>query len=215
MSEPILKILNLSFRVGKKVILEQITLEVPQGKTVGLIGHNGAGKTTLFQILLGFRFAHAGTVEIFSRPHLDPESRREVGYVPERPDLFSEQTLKEALLYLGGLQGLNGETILRQAPLLLSQFNLTGAFDQKLKSFSKGMLQKALLVQALLHDPKLLILDEPMSGLDPESRQELRELFRTWKSDGKSILFSSHSMEDVHELSDSVITLERGRVKEC
>ncbi len=209
---PILNVENLSFKVGKKTILDRINLKVLPGKTVGVVGHNGAGKTTLFQLILGFRFASQGTIEIFSKSYLAPEARCNLGYIPERPYFSTELTLKETLLYYGGIQGLCREKILSTADQLLSRLKLSHAIDQKLKTFSKGMLQKTLLIQALLHDPKLLILDEPMSGLDPDSRNEIRTFFHEWKDQGKSILHASHAIDDIENLSDEVLALEQGKI---
>ena len=208
----LLSLQDITYRAGKKIILDCVSFSVGAGQTVGLVGHNGAGKTSLFQLILGFRFAQKGAVEFFSKSYLDPDSRKQVGYVPERPYLSMEYSLKEELLYYGRLQGLAKEKILAQAKPLLERFKLSHALDQKLKTFSKGMLQKTLLVQALLHDPIFLILDEPMSGLDPDSRDELRAFFREWKAEGKSLLYSSHAPEDIAELSDSVIKLEHGKI---
>jgi len=183
-------------------ILDCISFSIPAGKTLAVIGHNGAGKTTLFHVLLGLKFSTSGT-------HTRIENK--VGYVPERPYLEMEETFISFLklhLNLISKNSKNQENeILRVATLV----GLQNELDKKFKNFSKGMLQKALLAQAMLCSPKLIFLDEPMSGLDPESRIELLSHLLKLKEQGVSLVFSSHVMEDVASLADQVLVLDHGK----
>ncbi len=189
---------DLSF----KSILNSIAFSLPVGKTLAVIGHNGAGKTTLFHVLLKLKFNTAGSFSL---------SENQYGYVPERPYLEMEETLRSFLklhLNLISFPHLEQEVeISRVASLVGLQNQLT----KKFKSFSKGMLQKALLAQAMLGSPKLIFLDEPMSGLDPSSRKELMGYLSELKTKKTTLIFSSHVMEDVVSLADHVLILDQGK----
>jgi len=189
---------NMSF----STILKQVSFHLPAGKTLAVIGHNGAGKTTLFHVLLGFKFATEGGVKI--------EASR-WGYVPERPYLSSDETLESFLKLHQRLISNQGEAseLIRVATLV----GLEKKLKEKFKNFSKGMLQKALIAQALLQKPQLVIFDEPMSGLDPETREEIKNQLKELKNQGVSFIFSSHVMEDVAQLADFVLELEQGKMK--
>lgn len=187
--------------LGFEPILSNIDFSLDAGKTLAVVGHNGAGKTTLFHLLLNFKFQTSGSCSI---------TEKKVGYVPERPYLDMEETLHSLLnlhLKLLRYQGDSEQEIRRVS----GQVGLEGQLGEKLKNFSKGMLQKALLAQAMLGSPRLMFLDEPMSGLDAESRGEWLKYFLELKKSGVTIVFSSHVMEDVRALADQILVLDHGK----
>jgi ABC-2 type transport system ATP-binding protein len=191
-------------KLSYQTILDSISFSIPSRKTLAVIGHNGAGKTTLFHVLLGLKFITSGKYCL---------DEKVVGYVPERPYLEMEEKLEGFLRLHLNLTNfpttLQKEEILRVANLVGLQHQLKSKF----KTFSKGMLQKALLAQAMLASPKLIFLDEPMSGLDPDSRKELLNHLIQLKQSGINLVFSSHVMEDVVSLSDFVLVLDQGKQK--
>jgi ABC-2 type transport system ATP-binding protein len=189
-----------------------VGFHVPQGKTLAIIGHNGAGKTTLFHLILGLKFRDRGAIEIRGQDAQSPAARSHVGFVPERPYLNLELTLRKTLHYLGELSGISRASLSAKVEKAAREVELDAVLDQPLKTYSKGMLQRTLIAQAMLHDPSLLVLDEPMSGLDPEAREFLKNKIKEWKAGGKSVLFSSHVIEDVNELADLVGVLDSGRL---
>lgn len=183
-------------------ILHSINFELKQYESLGVVGHNGAGKTTLFHVLLGLKFKSTGDFYI---------QEKKIGYVPERPYLQMEEVFEDFLfLHLNLISFPKSEQLLelkRVAVLVGLENNL----KQKFQTFSKGMLQKALLAQAMLGSPKLIFLDEPMSGLDPESRTELKNTLKVLKMNGVSLVFSSHVMDDVIEFADQVLEMSNGK----
>jgi ABC-type multidrug transport system ATPase subunit len=191
---------NLSFLH----ILHEVSFQLPENKTLAVIGHNGAGKTTLFHVLLGLKFASSGQSSI-------RESK--FGYVPERPYLDMDERLRDFLkLHLKLIaypKAKNDEEIDRVSRLV----GLHDELDKKFKHYSKGMLQKAMLAQAMLGSPKLIFLDEPMSGLDSDSRKELMHHLQTLRGQGVALVFTSHVMEDVSALADLVLVLDHGKQK--
>ena len=185
-------------------ILDSISFSVPKAQVLAVIGHNGAGKTTLFHVLLGLKFPASGSFNL---------EEKLIGYVPERPYLEMEQVfgdfLKLHLNLISYPQSKQEEELIRVA----SQVGLQDQLRSKFKVFSKGMLQKAVLAQAMLGNPKLIFLDEPMSGLDPESRKELIQHLMKLKDSGINLVFSTHALEDVSQLADLVLVLDHGRQK--
>lgn len=212
MSRELLIASDVGFQVGKSRILDGVGFSLPQSRTLAVVGHNGAGKTTLFHLLLGLKFRTAGSLTIHGIDVQDARARRDLGFVPERPYLNLDLTFRRTLTYLGGLSGMRSADLRGRIEGLAAEFDLTRAIDQPLKTYSKGMLQRTLIAQAVLHRPGFLILDEPMSGLDPEAREFLRVRLRQWKQEGKTLLFSSHAIEDVRDLADDVLALDAGKV---
>jgi len=212
MSERVLplSVQNVSFSFGSKPALRDVSFDVNPGEVFALIGHNGAGKTTLFHLILGYKFARRGRISLFGKPALDAPSRRDLGYVPERAYLPMEQSLHSYLKYLGDLQNFDSGELNDEIERVASEVGLQAVLRQPMRSFSKGMLQKAMLAQALLGRPRLMILDEPMSGLDPDAREQLRARITGWKAQRKSVLFSTHALEDVEHLADRVMVLDQG-----
>jgi ABC-2 type transport system ATP-binding protein len=189
-----------------------VSLEVRAGEVVGLLGPNGAGKTTTLKILLGMLRPSRGSARLFGLPVTDPAARRAVGFLTEQPYFYDYLTASEFLDLCGVLCGLPAELRRRRGAELLERVGLAGAAGQRLRKYSKGMLQRLGLAQALLHEPRLVILDEPMSGLDPIGRGLVRDVILDLKRQGVTILFSSHILPDVEMLCDRVYVLAGGAV---
>ncbi len=195
--------------------LDGLTLSVEEGETFGFLGPNGAGKTTTLKLLLRLIYPTAGSARIFGRPIDDIDVRAEVGYLPENPYFYDHLTGEEFLRYAAALCGLPGGEAQRRVGELLELVGLADCARLQLRKFSKGMLQRIGLAQAIINRPRLLFLDEPMSGLDPLGRKEMRDLLLDLKRSGATIFFSSHILSDVEALCDSVAILNRGRLIDC
>ncbi len=201
-----------SFREGflleRKEVLHGISFNVKSGAVVGLLGPNGAGKTTTIKIIMGISPPDEGEVLVFGKK-LSKETKKAIGFLPEAPYFYDYLTGREILRSFSDFyQNLNEEKINE----VLKLVGLKEEADRMLRSYSKGMLQRIGLAQALLHDPELLIFDEPMSGLDPIGRKEFRDVITSLKEKGKTILFSSHILQDVEMICDEVIMIYRGKV---
>lgn len=207
-----IQVSHVSLRLKKKNILNDVTFEARTGSVLGVVGHNGAGKTCLFHIILGLKFASEGSVTIGGVEVPQPRSRTQIGYVPERPYIQLDRKFKSWLGFHAQLTGVK-RNISEEVHRVARGVGLDAHLNQKLSTFSKGMLQKALLAQASLGDPEIFILDEPMSGLDPEARDALRGYIRDWKRSGKTIVFSSHALEDIEALADDVLSMKEGVVQ--
>ncbi|MBM4124508.1 MAG: ABC transporter ATP-binding protein, partial [Nitrospira sp.] len=189
-----------------------LSLSVRRGEIYGFLGPNGAGKTTTMKILLGLTRASGGTAEVLGRPVGDVGVRREIGFLPESPYFYDYLTAEEFLAFYGHLAGLEGIGLKQRMERLLALVGLTEARGRQLRKFSKGMLQRIGLAQALIHDPELVILDEPMSGLDPIGRKEVRDLILALRDQGKTVFFSTHIISDVEVLCDRVGVVTKGRL---
>jgi ABC-2 type transport system ATP-binding protein len=209
-SIPAIEVQNLEFQIRGRRLLHSMSFSVPRGRTFGVVGHNGAGKTTLFHVLLGLKFPSSGEVRILGVPQLNPESRRGVGYVPERPYLNLDLRFRDFLKFHAELIGLSGSILSEELARVADEVGLSQNLNQRFATFSKGMLQKAVLAQASLGNPSVLILDEPLSGLDPESRESVKERMKVWKQQGRTLIFSSHALEDVELLAEEVLVLKGG-----
>jgi len=208
--------LSKTYRVGLRArrvaALEGLDLAVDPGTIYGFVGPNGAGKSTTIKILVGLVAPSAGSAELFGRPMADPRARQAIGYLPENPSFHDFMKPLEVLRYLGALSGLGGAELERRSLELLEQVGLGRALDLTVRKFSKGMVQRLGLAQAVLHDPPLLILDEPMSGLDPIGRKEVRDLIVGLARRGKTIFFSTHILSDVETICDRVGMVMGGRL---
>lgn len=204
------------FRTGfwlKKVqILHGIDLTLSGRSTVGLVGANGAGKTTLLHLIVGLRKPTRGHVKIFGFDAQTFQARAKIGYLPERPYFHEHLTGEGMLKYFGALSGLSSKIIQSRIPTVLARVGMEEARRVELRRYSKGMLQRIGIAQALIHDPELLVLDEPMSGLDPVGRKEIRKLLTQLASEGRTVLFSSHIISDVEAVCDRVVAIEKGRL---
>jgi len=213
MSESALSVVNLRFSIRKRLILDQINFEVPKGCVFAVVGHNGAGKTTLFHILLGLKIQSKGQIVILGKQNLDHRSRAKLGYVPERPYLDLSSNLRDFLLFHANLMGISYQKRDEEIKNAAQSVGLLENLNQELSTFSKGMLQKTLIAQATLGNPEILILDEPMSGLDPEAREAVRHQIISLKNLGKTLIFSSHALEDVGLLADQVLIIKSGKIE--
>jgi ABC-2 type transport system ATP-binding protein len=192
--------------------LDRLTLEVKQGEVFGFLGPNGAGKTTTLKLLMQLVFPTAGRAEILGRPLGDLAVKQRIGYLPENPYFYDYLTAEELLMYFGALFGYDAADRRRRASRLLDQVGIAGERRLQLRKFSKGMLQRVGIAQALLNDPDLVILDEPMSGLDPLGRRDVRALILSLRDRGCTLFFSSHVLSDAEALCSRVAILARGRL---
>ena len=217
-SAPVVSVkgLHKSFVLGffrKRVeAVRGVDFEVHKGEIFGILGPNGAGKTTTIKMLLGLIFPTAGKLELFGKESPGPSEMARLGYLPENPYVYQYLKAHEFLDLCGRLCGMDAATRKKRAEELIDRVGLRHAIDRPIGRFSKGMTQRIGLAQALLHDPELIILDEPMSGLDPIGRKEVRDLILEERRRGKTILFTSHILSDVEMLCDRVVILHQGKV---
>jgi ABC-2 type transport system ATP-binding protein len=208
--------LGKSYRLGLRArivdALDALDLRVDEGSIFGFVGPNGAGKSTTIKILVGLIGATRGDASIFGRRIEDPSARDVVGYLPENPSFHEFLRPGEVLALMGRLSGMSGETLARRADEMLELVGLADAKDLTVRKFSKGMVQRLGIAQAMIHDPPLLILDEPMSGLDPLGRKDVRDLIVELRRRGKTIFFSTHILNDVETLCDRVGMILKGRL---
>jgi ABC-2 type transport system ATP-binding protein len=201
------------WRPRPKRALSELSFSVPQGEVFGLLGPNGAGKTTTLKLLMDLLRPTSGSAELFGKSVRDPEARRRVGFVPEQPYFYDHLSATELVQYFAGLSGLKGADRAAKANAALDRTGITGDDRRRpLRQFSKGMMQRVGLAQAIVHDPALIVLDEPMSGLDPIGRRDVREMILALRNEGRTILFSSHILSDAEQLCSRVGILARGRL---
>ena len=199
--------------IGRTVAVEQLDLEVAPGQIFGLLGPNGAGKTTTLKMIMGLIRPDRGSVRLFGRPPSDPDARARVGFLPENPYFYDYLTAEEFLDFYGRLHGMPAGERHARVGELLSRVGLAGRERVPLRKFSKGMIQRIGLAQAILDEPDLLILDEPMSGLDPVGRREVRDLILSQRAAGRTVFFSSHILQDAEMICDRVAILVKGKVR--
>jgi ABC-2 type transport system ATP-binding protein len=192
--------------------LDRLTLEVRQGEVFGFLGPNGAGKTTTLKLLMQLVFPTAGRAEILGRPLGDRSVKQRIGYLPENPYFYDYLTAEELLRYFGALFGYSAAERRRRASRLLDEVGIGAERRLQLRKFSKGMLQRIGIAQALLNEPDLVVLDEPMSGLDPLGRRDVRALILRLRDRGCTVFFSSHVLSDAEALCSRVAILARGRL---
>jgi ABC-2 type transport system ATP-binding protein len=192
--------------------VDGLSLTIERGEIFGLLGPNGAGKSTTFKMLLGLLRPSAGSAWLFGVPVASEESRRGIGYLPERPAFFERLTAQEFLTFSGQLAGLDAKDARRRADAWLERLGISQAAKTRLRKFSKGMLQRVGLAHALLAEPDLVLLDEPMSGLDPAGRREFRDIILECRQRGVTVLFSSHILPDAEMLCDRVAVMRKGKL---
>jgi ABC-2 type transport system ATP-binding protein len=208
------KTYNVGFwRKRPKCALKPLKLTVKEGEIFGFLGPNGAGKTTTLKMLVGLAFPTGGTARILGMELDDPKMKAQIGFLPEQPYFYDYLTARELLKYYGHLSGVDAKQLSRKVEEVLSRVGLKDAANVQLRKFSKGMLQRAGIAQAILHDPKVVFLDEPMSGLDPMGRREVRNLIEELKADGKTVFFSTHILSDAEALCDRVAIIHLGELR--
>jgi ABC-2 type transport system ATP-binding protein len=193
--------------------LDNLTLQVEEGEVFGFLGPNGAGKTTTIKLLTGLIFPTAGTARIRGRSIDDVRMHREIGFLPEQPYFYDYLTGRELLDYYARFFGYSASERRERVTRFLELVGLASAADTQLRKFSKGMLQRAGIAQAILHDPRVIFLDEPMSGLDPVGRREVRDIIHELKNLGRTVFFSTHILSDAEMLCDRVAVLVDGKLR--
>jgi ABC-2 type transport system ATP-binding protein len=217
---PAIEILDLekSYLVGfwrkrPKLALHPLRLTIEEGEVFGFLGPNGAGKTTTLKLLMGLVFPTAGSARLLGMPMDDPNVKSQIGFLPEQPYFYDHLTARELLNYYGQLSGVPAKGRSARVEKMLARVGLSNAAGTQLRKFSKGMLQRVGLAQAILHDPKLVFLDEPMSGLDPMGRREVRDLIQQLRAEGKTVFFSTHILSDAEALCDRVGVIHQGELR--
>ena len=217
-SEAILEVENLhkTFRIGffrKRIeAVRGVSFSVKRGEIFGFVGPNGAGKTTSIKMFLQLIYPDRGSVKIFGAPAGDPAARRRLGYLPENPYIYTYLRPLEFLDLCGQLTRMDAPTRRKRSMALVERLGLSHALDRPIGRFSKGMMQRLGVCQALLHEPELLILDEPFSGLDPIGRKDIRDILLEQKALGTTLLFTSHVLSDVELLCNRVAIVQRGQL---
>ena len=197
----------------KRTSLEGLSMQVETGEVFGFIGPNGAGKSTTIKLLMGLIFPTTGSARILGKPISDVEMHRYIGYLPEQPYFYDYLTAAELLDYFARIHELSAAERHERIPRMLKKVGLETARKIHLRKYSKGMLQRVGLAQAILHDPKVVILDEPMSGLDPVGRREVRDIILELKREGKTVMFSTHILSDAEMLCDRVGVIVGGKLR--
>jgi ABC-2 type transport system ATP-binding protein len=212
--DPVISIRNLRKTYGEKQVLKDISLDINSGQIIGYIGPNGAGKSTTVKILTGIIQDYSGEVLVNGRPIREQilEVKSMTGYIPELAELYDLLTPREYLTFVGKLHHMTNALIEERARTMLNSFGLLANVDQRMDSFSKGMRQKVLLIAGLLHNPNIVILDEPLSGLDANAVIMVKELLQVLKSEGKTIFYCSHMMDVVEKVSDRIVLIDRGQI---
>lgn len=201
------------WRKRPKRALHPLHLTVEPGEIFGFLGPNGAGKTTTLKLLMGLVFPTAGSARILDRDWTDPDIKAQVGFLPEQPYFYDYLTAHELLNYYGQLSGVPAKERKHRVEEVLQRVGLRDIKGVQLRKFSKGMLQRAGIAQAILHNPKVVFLDEPMSGLDPMGRREVRDLIEQLKHEGKTVFFSTHILSDAEALCDRVAIIYKGELR--
>jgi len=217
---PAIEILGLekTYSVGfwrkrPKCALRPLHLTVEEGEIFGFLGPNGAGKTTTLKMLMGLVFPSSGSARILGMDVNDPRMKAQIGFLPEQPYFYDYLTARELLNYYAQLSGVPTEGRSSKIDAVLGRVGLPDVGGVQLRKFSKGMLQRVGIAQAILHDPKVVFLDEPMSGLDPMGRREVRDLIEQLKSEGKTVFFSTHILSDAEALCDRVAIIHLGELR--
>jgi ABC-2 type transport system ATP-binding protein len=212
--DPVISIRDLRMMYGDRYILRGIDLDVHQGEIIGYIGPNGAGKSTTIKSMLGLVEGFTGEIRIFGNDisNGDINYKSRIGYVPETAELYDALTASEYLTFIGNLYGLKDEQAEWKAKRLIELFGLSEVYHSRISSYSKGMKQKVLLVSSLLHNPDILFLDEPLSGLDANSVMIVKDILAQLARQGKTIFYSSHIMDVVEKISNRIILLDGGEI---
>lgn len=208
---PTVSVAHISKRFGSTEAVKDVSFEVNPGEIFGLLGPNGSGKTTTIRIILDIYRQDSGSVSILDGP-MNEAKKNLVGYLPEERGLYQDVQVERCLSYLATLKGMTQDQIAAKLPGYLEKFDLTAYKKKKMKELSKGMQQKAQLIATLIHDPKVLIIDEPFSSLDPVNTQLVKDILREQREAGKTIIMSTHQMNQVETLCDRIILIDKGQV---
>ncbi|APR00795.1 ABC transporter family protein [Clostridium botulinum] len=213
-NDVVVSIRNLKMSYGSKEVLKGINLDVNKGEIIGYIGPNGAGKSTTVKIMLGLVKGYEGEVKIFGNniSYENVEYKHKIGYVPENGEIYDNLTAYEYITFLGEIYGMELKEVNNKAKKLMSFFGIKEAYHSRISSYSKGMRQKLLIISSLIHNPDILFLDEPLSGLDANSVLVFKEVLSKLASEGKTIFYSSHIMEVVEKISSRIILLNNGQI---
>ena len=206
-----LRLSGVGKRYGDFVAVGDLSFEAPTGVVYGLLGPNGAGKTTTLRMINNIIMPDSGSIELLGKFGPGPAAAKHIGYLPEERGLYPKMKVRETLAFFGSLRGLRGKEATRQADVWLERLKLGDWHGNNVQDLSKGMQQKVQFAAALIHDPDLLILDEPWSGLDPINAEVLKDIVSAQKDAGKTILFSTHLMEQAEHLCDHVCIMAKGR----
>jgi ABC-2 type transport system ATP-binding protein len=197
----------------RKQALRPLSLKIEDGEIFGFLGPNGAGKTTTLKLLMGLISPTAGSAKILGQDWRDPAVKSQIGFLPEQPYFYDYLTAQELLEYYGRLSGIGDKYLSKRVENVLGRVGLPEVGGVQLRKFSKGMLQRVGIAQAILHDPKVVFFDEPMSGLDPMGRREVRDLIQQLKHEGKTVFFSTHILSDAEALCDRVAVIHLGELR--
>ena len=209
----LIKDFRIGFGIRKKRVLSDVSFSAYEGEVFGFVGPNGAGKTTTLKILMGLVRPTSGEAAILGRNVAESEFRDQIGFLPENPYFYAFLTAREILDFYARLSGVDARRRAERVAELLSLVALEHAADMRLKTFSKGMLQRVGVAQALIHDPAVVFLDEPMSGLDPIGRREIREVIQALRAAGKTVFMNTHILSDVETICDRVAIIVKGRIR--
>jgi ABC-2 type transport system ATP-binding protein len=207
---PILELRNVRKAYGSFVAVDGVSMAVPAGSIFGLLGPNGAGKTSSIRMIMNITAPDSGEIQVFGHPRTAEDLRR-IGYLPEERGLYRKMTVMDMLVFLGEIRGLKGPKLIADIQHWLDRVELTRWAKSKIEELSKGMQQKVQLIGTVLHTPDLLILDEPFSGLDPLNQELFRDLLLDYRSQGKSVVLSTHGMELAERMCDHICLISNGR----
>ena len=210
MTEPALSLQHVSKSFGDKPAVADLSLDVPRGRVFGLIGPNGAGKSTTIRMALNIYVPDTGTVRVLGQPHSSAVANR-IGYLPEERGLYTKMKVNDLLTYMAAIKGVSAAQAQPRIDRWLARVELTAYKDKKVQELSKGMQQKIQFVATILHEPELIVLDEPFSGLDPINTNLLKDFIVELREQGRSIIFSTHIMEQAERLCDSICLINAGR----
>ena len=202
---------NVTKRFGDFVAVDNLSLNIPRGSIYGFLGPNGAGKTTTLRMVMSIFYPDEGEIEVLGH-HRGEEVKDRLGYLPEEKGLYKKMKTAEIVAYFGKLKGMDKSTANHKARELLTQYGLGDWLDKKTETLSKGMGQKVQILGTIIHEPDLVILDEPFSGLDPVNRDVMRDTILQMKRDGRTVIFSTHVMEQAEQLCDSIMMIHKGKL---
>lgn len=208
--KPALRLEHVTKRFGKVTAVDDLSLQIPAGSIYGFLGQNGAGKTTTIRMIMSIIYPDSGSIEVLGSSHTESLKDR-LGYLPEEKGLYKKMTTAEILAYFGRLKGMARGAAKERARALLKDYGLGDWADTRCEALSKGMGQKVQVLGTLIHDPELVILDEPFSGLDPVNVELMRDIILTMKRQGKTVIFSTHMMAQAEQLCDSVFLIHKGK----